>query len=148
MHNAGIHQLYHSARQRLVKVNRDYFLLQLSESLLFLLFYALSLLLGFAVLDVLFDLSPLIRISFWVLLAGLMLFFLIRYILPSLRCAFRPGEADLDEISRRIGKHDFQVQDSLVNFLQIYREQGISSYPAFRVLSLKQLYQRFRDRFF
>lgn len=139
-----IDQLYQAAYQKLLKVNRNYYLLNASRALLRLLAVAAAMLLGFALIDMAFDVAAPLRLGFWVLLGGLVLFFSIREIAPNLRRALRPAEADLYELSRRIGKNDPAVQDSLVNFLQIYHDRGIAVYPPFKNLSLKQLYEKFR----
>jgi hypothetical protein len=144
MLNTGINQLYQSAHKKLLKVVRDYYLLKSLRSILHFLFYAVMTLLGFIVIDILYDLTVPVRVSFWVIIAGLLIFFLYREIIPDLLCAFWPKESDLYEISRKIGKNDQTVQDALINFLQIYHEKGISAYAPFKNLSLKQLYEKFR----
>lgn len=145
MPKAGIDTLYQSAHQKLLKVVRDYYLLKVSHALLHFLFYGAIVLLGFVVIDLLYDLVVPVRISFWVIVGGIFIFFLYRQIIPDFRRAFWPREDDLYEISRKIGRNDQAVQDSLINFLQIYHEQGIAAYLPFKNLSLKQLYEKFRQ---
>lgn len=144
MAKAGIDQLYQSAHKKLLKVVRDFYLLKISRSLLQFLFFSALLLLGFVVIDVLFDLTVPVRVSFWVIIGGAFLVFLVREILPDLRRGFWPQEEDLYEISRKIGKNDEEIRDSLINFLQIYHEKGIAVYSPFKNLSLKQLYEKIR----
>jgi hypothetical protein len=140
----GINQLYQSAHKKLLKVVRDYYLLKALRSLLYFLSYAGGLLLSFILIDILYDLTVPVRVSFWVIIAGMLIVFLYREIIPGIGCAFWPKERDLYEISRKIGKNDQAVQDALINFLQIYHEKGITVYPPFKNLSLKQLFEKFR----
>ncbi|MFW9817824.1 MAG: hypothetical protein ACFFEW_18055, partial [Candidatus Thorarchaeota archaeon] len=144
MPNNGINQLYQSAHNKLLKVVRDYYLLKTLRSLLHLLFYISVLLLGFIVIDILYDLTVPVRVSFWVIIAGILSFSLYKDIIPAISCAFWPKEEEMYKISRKIGRNDQVAQDALINFLQIYHEKGITVYPPFKNLSLKQLYEKFR----
>lgn len=144
----NIDTLFKSAYEKLLAVTRSFFLIRVSVKLVDLLFYALVVLLSFIVIEYVLDLSTALRYSFWAIIAGLSLYLAMRHILPNLRKALRPDDAELYQVSRQIGKHEPQVEDSLINFLQIYRDQGVASQPILKNLSLKQLYQKFSDHDF
>ncbi len=141
----NIDQIYHASHKKLINVNRNFFLLKAIYSLLELVVYCSAVLIGFVVLEIMFTLPLALRVGFWVVVGGIILFIMVRELFPNLRRAFSPKEEDLYVISRKIGRNDLDVQDALINFLQIYRDQGIRARPAFKNLSLGQLYQKFRN---
>ncbi|MEZ4762776.1 MAG: DUF4175 family protein [Calditrichia bacterium] len=140
-----IDPIYHETHEKVLAVNRKFRLIHVGAALLQFVFLAICVFLGFLFIEVLFDLIPPLRLLFWALLAGGLGYFLIKEIVPNLRRAFSPAEQDLYQISRLIGDETPQVQDALVNFLQIYRDEGIATHAAFKNLSLKQLYNTFCD---
>ncbi|MCB9088673.1 MAG: hypothetical protein H6628_10220 [Calditrichae bacterium] len=148
MQKSGIDNLFHSAHERLLAVTRQYYLLQVLHAVMKVIFLGLALLLLFVLLALVFDPAPVVRGGFWVLLTVVAIYFLARHILPDLRRAFRPNEGELYAISKQIGRHNLEVQDALINFLQIYRDQGTPAHSAFKNLSLKQLYEKFRATHF
>lgn len=143
--STGIDSIFRDTHRKVLSVTRKYYLMHVMRAILKLAAYALGLLIIFAIVEMVFDLSTPVRSGFWIGSAGLLIYFLFRSIIPDFRRAFRPGEQEFDKISRQIGKGDPEVQDSLINFLQIYREKGITTHPAFKNLSLKQLYKQFKN---
>lgn len=141
----SIDELFQHTQKKLVIATRRFFSLKGFSSTLFFLFSFLSLFLVFILLELLFDLAPFFRLSFWVLVFLVALFFSIRYFLPLIKPVFHPQIDDFYKISRIIGSANSDVQDSLIDFLQIYNEQSTNSYPVFKYLSLKQLYIKFQN---
>ncbi len=145
MQNAGLDPQFESTHHKLILVNRKYHLVYILKAFLWFAFWSMAIFSGAVLIEILFDLTTPLRFAFWAVLLGLFLFVTIKQIAPNLRRAFSPAEKDLYQISRKIGKNDPDIQDSLINFLQIYRDEGITTHPVFKNLSLKQLYERFQN---
>ncbi|GEM_PF-5504987 len=145
MNQPSIENLYRATYRKLLRVARRFYLLQATRDFLRLSLRAGLLFLFFVALELFFELPVPIRMSFWVLLGVLFLYGAVTYLLPALRGAFKPARNDIYSLSRTIGKQNPEVDDTLINFLNIYHEEGIVSHPALKELSLKQLYRRFRD---
>ncbi len=145
MSTQGLDPQFYTTHQKLLQVNRKYHLLQVVQAFLWFFIWGVGIFLLFVCIEMLFDLTPPLRMAFWALVGGGLLYFLRKRVWPHLRCGFFPTEQDLYQISRQIGRHNPEVQDSLINFLQIYRDQGIVAHPAIKNLSLKQLYERFKE---
>jgi len=145
MQDPGLDPQFNSTHHKLMLVNRRYHLIYILKALLWLAFWGMAIFSGAVLIEAVFDLTTPLRFALWAVLFGLFIFVSIKQIIPNLRCAFSPAEQDLYHISREIGKSDPEIQDSLINFLQIYRDEGIAAHPAFKNLSLKQLYKRFKN---
>ncbi len=145
MTQKSIEQLYSKAYKDLLAVNRKSSLLNLTRTLLYVALFTASLLLLYVLMDLAFSISVPVRISFWVILFGALAMVVIRYVIPELRRAYAPVDSELFDLARQIGKQDDEVQDAIINFLQIYDTRKPDGGNAFRSLSLKQLYQTFRE---
>lgn len=140
-----IEELFRNTHHKLSRISRKFFSLIGLRLFLLFFFYLSSLFLVFIILELLFELTPLFRLSFWAIASLSGLFFFVRYLFPSLRQAFRPATADFYQISKIIGKKDAQVQDSLIDFLQIYQDESSQTHSAFKYVSLNQLYKKFQN---
>lgn len=143
MPQESIDNLYLHTRMRLVRTARRLFLTETSKLLVQLLFYFFFSFLLITVLELIFELSSAVRIGFWAGGAIFALVFVAKKILPNLRGIWAPGEAELEETAVRVGRAHPAVADSLLNFLQIYQDRGISCDPEIKTISLKQLYRKF-----
>ena len=141
----SIEELFKKTHRKLNKVTRRYYSLEGFRTFILFVVSLLTLFLIYIIFELLFDLVPFIRISFWVLALFVTIFFFIRYFFPSIRPVFSPKNKDFLNISRTIGKENSEVQDSLIDFLQIYHDQSTNTYSAFKYISLKQLYNKFQN---
>lgn len=142
---SAVEEIFRTTYSRLVNITRRFFSLALIRILLFVVFYFLVAFLAFVFLELLFDLSPILRFGFWFTVILIGIFHTIRHFFPLSRQILRPQSSDLCKISKLIGEKNSQVNDSLIDFLQIYNDQSMVSHPAFKNLSLGQLYKRFRN---
>ncbi|HQU72903.1 MAG TPA: hypothetical protein PLG66_11425, partial [Calditrichia bacterium] len=141
----SVDSAFESAYNKLRQVNRRRNYARSARALLSAATLIGLVVVGLCLVDWLFELNVTARIAFWVLSAAVLAWWGVRDILPALRSAFQPSPEDLDQLSRQIGRQTPGLEDALVNFLQIYRDEGIAAQPMIKHLSLEQLYQRFRD---
>ena len=140
-----IDEIFRTTYSKLVNVTRRFFSLKWIRIFLFALFHFLVAFSAFIFLELLFDLAPFLRFGFWFTVILIGLFFTVRHFFPLSRQIFRPRNKDLYQISKMIGDKNSDVSDSLIDFLQIYNDQSMGSHPAFKNLSLRQLYQKFQN---
>ncbi len=136
---------YREFYRYIVDAYRKYSAVLASTQVLRLLFAGLLLLLLFIGAELLFDLSAPVRMGWWVLFSGLIVYWAAIYFFPLLRRMMRPSEQQLDRFSRNLGELAPEVADDIVNFLQLSRGKGIAGHPALRELSLGQLYEKIRN---
>ena len=137
--------LFRSAEQRLRAANRRLHLVAAGRHLLAVAGWWAMILVAFTGIDAVLDLATPARLGVWAIALVLLTVVLVRGIAPALRLALRPGERELDRISRHVGRVYPAVADALVNFLQLARERGIAGDSAIRQRSLMQLHDRFGD---
>ncbi|RMF60168.1 MAG: hypothetical protein D6748_04705 [Calditrichaeota bacterium] len=145
MNTPVIEELYKTTYQKLLRASRRYYSLQVLSALLKVLFIGASIFIVFVLIETILDTGVPVRLIFWFGFTLFMLWLVWKEVLPPVRSFISPGKADLYRISLMIGKKEPGVYDNLINFLQIYHEQGIVSHPVLKELSLKQLYQKFRN---
>ena len=134
MTEKSIEQLYAKAYKDLLAVNRKSSLLDLARIMLYVFLFTAALLLLYVILDLAFNISVPVRISYWVILFSGLAYVVFRYAIPELRRAFAPSDNELFAMARKIGKQDEDVQDAIINFLQIYDTRKSESANPFRSL--------------
>ena len=141
----AIEELFQHTHNKLVSAIRKFFSLKGLRSTLFFIFSLISFFLLIILLELFVNLAPFIRLGFWVLMSLATLVFIIRYFFPLIKPVFLPQTDDFYKISKIIGNANSDVQDSLIDFLQIYYEHSTNSSAVFKYLSLKQLYRKFQN---
>ena len=142
---SAIEEIFRTTYSRLINITRKFLSLAWMRIFLFAVFYLLVAFVAFVFLELLIDLAPMLRFGFWVTVILIGLFYIVRHLLPLSRQIFRPHSEELYKISKLIGDKNSDVNDSLIDFLQIYNDRSMVSHPAFKNLSLRQLYQKFRN---
>jgi hypothetical protein len=143
-----IEPIYIQTHKRLLKVNRSLRWIAIGDVLLQFAVIAVSLLLGFLLIEIVLELPVWLRILFWLVLAAILGTITYRNILPNLRKALSPSPDDLYRLSKIVGLKMPEVKDDLVNFLQIYENKGVAAADPIKYLSLKQLATSFIDKNF
>jgi hypothetical protein len=141
----SIEEMYFHTLQKLKNVSRTLFSLRGAYYSLKLFFNILLLLILFAFSEFLFGLPNPGRYGFWMFSLVLLTISAVKYILPYFKKCVSPSLADYYYLSKQISREYKFIGDSLVDFLQIYNNQSTSSTSAFKILSLKQLYEKFKD---
>jgi len=141
----SVEEIYSITIQKLKNVSRTFFSLKVTYYALQLFLNLLLLLFLFTFTEFLIGLPSLGKYGFWLFSAILFTVYAVKYILPYVKKCLSPSLTEYYYLSRQVSKKYDIIGDSLVDFLQIYNNQSTSSSSAFKIVSLKQLYQKFRD---
>ncbi len=141
---------YSGIYKKILRAHRKYFGINILKSSLFFVLLACGYLFIWLGINLLFEVSSLTRYFFFgLLLAGFFLYSVFR-ILPALREIFSPSDQHLFRTAKKIGIIDETVQDSVLNYIQIYNNRGSHGSDSIKKLALQQLSARisgfsFRD---
>lgn len=145
IHSTDIHQKYHRLYRQILQAHRRFFVGKIVSRIIRLLLAAFVPVALFILINLLFNVADLIRQIFLVgLLGWLLLFFLLR-IVPILRELFSPSGDEIYSTAKRAGLSDPSVQDTLLDYIQIYQDRGSTGTAVLKNMALEQLYGRFSN---
>ena len=143
-----LNQEYRTLFQKIIRSHRKYYLFVILKFSLQFLTISLIGITAFLLINLLFDVTNIVRWTFAGLLVVWFVLFSVLKIYPALSQIFLPSQQGLFETSRRLGQRDPGVQDAILNYLQIYHEKGSIGSPVLKNMALEQLYQRFAHSIF
>ncbi len=96
----------------------------------------------FILVNLLFQVSSLVRSVFLISLLIWVILFVYYKVVPNLKEILRPSSTQIALTAKRIGQGDKNIQDSIINYIQIYSQKDRRYSSVLTKLALNQLYSR------
>lgn len=143
MHGKNIQIKYQQIYRQIVRKHRLLNLRQIGARTLRFLSITGAAVAAFLLINLLFDVSPVVRLTFAGLLILWSLVYSVMRIFPRVKEIFRPSVEEIFFTAKQLGMTEPSVQDALLNYLQIYQNRSSHTSPMLKNLALEQLYRRF-----
>ena len=143
MHEKNIQIKYQQIYRQIVRKHRLLNLRQIGARTLRFLSITGAAVAAFLLINLLFDVSPVVRLTFAGLLILWSLVYSVMRIFPRVKEIFRPSVEEIFFTAKQLGMTEPSVQDALLNYLQIYQNRSSHTSPMLKNLALEQLYRRF-----
>ena len=142
MKDSNLDTNYQLIYREILRNHRNYYFGRIFRSTIKFLVLTTLAVCGFFLVNLLFDVSIFVRSAFGI---GAMIWFIIYSIVkiyPSLRQIVDPTREKIYKTAERLGRENLEIRDNLLNYLQIYHQQGTSGSEQLKQLALSQLYRQ------